>query len=550
MIPKLWKNSEFHRQFFDVEIEQPFYISKWVFWDARNWRIDEVDWDARDWQFDPNDIKTRVGAEHYSQKNFGFEKIEEYLQKSKHSHDEECCINCRYFDTCEHSIRCPEFDIELIRRVDPRTINTDLPDDLHNVAQGHANPQNPHIDEKEPRRTVFDMWGSYRTISAVFRDDAVKMNNRVYPLYRKSSIDVLPTYHTRPETLQNWEANKWVPSENRWKKTEFKTVKEDAFTLSELAQKMNLNYCTMQKLIFGYMHSDGEWRHGIHIFDEEEIADFLFEQETMLDKIDEPDPKLEQERQFYYDLSNRLIEKGAYNAPFTSVTGQMKYIEHMASQAIIEYENDEPDPRNLSIMVEKGFGDPLVTIESLDSGENKPVYEDDLDNQQYEDEMGDEVSDDGWSAFALHYGEDAPDWEFVLEIKKAGIVELNRIKKKFFKQEHRSFYGTYTTPAELWYLTPEQKSICWWYINRREEHIVSAIKKYMSKEAKEVMDFLPRLPQHQSKALIQCFRYNDVFEAYDKDFDFTEREIEMPWHCYEVWVLWHEWKKIGKGTTR
>jgi hypothetical protein len=262
---------------------------------------------------------------------------------------------------------------------------------------------------------------------------------------------------------------------------------------------------------------------GLKDFDPMERLDAIEGLETLeseLETIPEPETNnfrdLDDERQFYYDVSNRLIQSG--RAPFSNVIGQMKYIETMARNAMIDkFVDGEPDEEWLqwSTQTEKDENEPMNEEEAL---------------LEMPDERDIPMIDNTFGAFPLYYEEDGLDTEFINEIKVATPEELVSLQKMMFPS-YDPYYGT-ERKAELGFLTDKQKSVFWSFVSGRKQQLIGSILDQTDASVKALAKKLFEMENRkQARAIVAAFSRNEPVKVDD---DGTIAEAAS---ADEVWML-------------
>ena len=450
--------------------------------------------------------------------------------------------------------------------------NDDLPDNLTFKDMGLAVRDNLHLDYQPMNNRDF-------------RERCVQMNGKNYALYMKGKTDagIKPANHKSQEVIQDIFAE-----------LEIECSDQTADDLAIMARKFNLDRKSMMKLIYGYVDQtkieairdeaynkfDRENRfrtrdlHEFNLFvgecadfceslakelcdhairtglqsldyiDLEDYADYFKDMSCRLPTIsDIGDPyprKLDDERLFYYDLYQRLIENGQKS---DNPIEMMKFIEQSAADAFYN-PDDKPNEADEAMMIELGFNieDLELRYESLDDEGQAYVEEsDDLTPaSKYEDQDYDQIDGSVFSAFPLFHGQDNLNYEFIAEIKSADHNELKQIRGMAFEQiDH---YTGRKYKAQLRHLTPAQMAAFWDYIRDRKAKLGREGLKNLTHNSRVVLGHMRKMgPYPQTKAMLKSYESGTDFET---DTDYLEfSEIAQP-SAEDIFTLWTQFNAM------
>ena len=362
-----------------------------------------------------------------------------------------------------------------------------------------------------------------------FKQRCVQHYGKNYVLYPGAYADTGGPNHLKKDT---W--IKWLESPCRCNKecqhlsTGIDAL--DADTIATVFAKLKMDRTRTIKSVFGYAiksnDKDEIWRDGIKSLDREELKDFAFDLEMIeyqlpkLPKKGQPDPvrTLNDEREFYLDLSYRLLGAGQM-IDLENPLQQMAYIETMAKVAMES--QPEPSQHDIATIIEYGFDE----IDSDDTESEDQDYE----SIEYKS------NGDGWTAFPLSDGQDAIDYTWVAYIKTATIRKLQSWKKVAIRYGHSQYRAR---------LSFQQKSDLWSRIWERQEKLATQIEPLaiMDKTIREIVHEMQYLSFKQAGALIYQYSIGGAFSAYT-EFDFSNEPNGIGNREFTFW-LWDKRKKM------
>ena len=464
------------------------------------------------------------------------------------------------------------WDISLVPDVNQYK-NSDLPDNLSFKDMGLVDRENRHLDYQKMN-------------DRDFRERCVQMNGRNYALYMKGRQDagLKPANHKDQQVIQGIFEEMGITCSN-----------QTADDLAIMARKFGLDRRSMMRLIHGYIDQaevEDIRNSRFAEFDEEnklystsltefnklvdlcdqfckslasELVEFAvkgglktldyIDLETTADSlkdmscrvpsipaIGDPFPrKLDDEREFYHDVYQRLIDSGQRpDDPFV----MMEFIELNACEAFYNPDN-EPHELDESMMIQYGFDPEEIELkyERLDSDDDVLTEETDelTPASKYEDMEYDQVDGNVFSAFPLFHGEDNLNYEFIAEIKTADHKTLKEIQNMAFDQQDH--YSGRTKKSELRHLTPAQLSQFWNYINDRKAKLGREGLKNLSHNSRVVLGLMRKMGPFQStKAMLKSYEHQSDFET---DFEYLEfSKMKSEPSSEDMFTLWAQFRLL------
>jgi hypothetical protein len=404
-----------------------------------------------------------------------------------------------------------QYGYELVSYEHKNVRNVDMPDNREFINMGLNVPMNPWVD-CEGGECAYSAGKVRHMNGAHFRELCVPMNGRLYALYLKGKKDMQPPSHLRPEKIYEWLGN---------------LNRKNADRLTKVFRRTKANYNVVRCLMNGY-HAMPD---GFKKFESDEMVDAVDKLESIenaLEKIPKQDENnersIDDEREFYYDLSNRLIESG--RAPFSSVMRQMDYIESMARQAVRDrFIDGTPDEEWLQwSTVEPEVDDKMNDEEEL------------LD---WREDAEIPMIDNAFGAFPLYFEDDGITTEFINEIKKADVAGIVEIQKMMFPKRDYE-WGTFRK-AELDFLNDKQRSVFWSFVLGRKQQLIDGILMEADIEIKEFIKKIFEISNKKvAKALINAISRGESIKIND------EITIDRPVEPNTLWLLWEAFKQSSK----
>jgi hypothetical protein len=396
---------------------------------------------------------------------------------------------------------------EIVQFEQDRIRNVDLPDNRAFIDMGLNISKNPWVDNEGGEAATA---GKVRHMDSVdFRERCVPMNGRLYALYLKGKSDFQPPRHLRQEVLFET-----IPAIDR--------VQADKLT--KFFRKTDARKDVVKGLVNGYYNMP----EGFKVWNEDELKEQIEEfdiMESVLERIPEEgennERTLEDERIFYYEVSNKMIEKG-YCTQFSSVLQQINYIERAARQAYKNWLRDgEPNLDMLATQVEVEVDDIMNEEEEYIDKKEEPVVN-----------LGE------FGAFPLYYEDDGLLTEYINDIKEADVKELRAMQRDMFPT-----YNEYTgkeSRAVLYYLTDMQKSVFWSFIAGRKQELIKQIIKTAPEHILRVVEFILKNGKTTAvRALILAMGRGEAFSIDDTVFEGKPSDDEY-------WMMWEAYKQAGK----
>jgi len=231
---------------------------------------------------------------------------------------------------------------------------------------------------------------------------------------------------------------------------------------------------------------------------------------------------LHDERVFYYECSNKMIEQG-YCTQFGSVLQQINYIERHAREAMrLGWLRDgEPDLDMLATQTEVEFDDQMNEEEELVDPKEEAI-----------------INTGEFGAFPLYFEDDGLDIDYINDIKNADVKELKAMQRDMFPT-----YNDYTgkeSRAVLYYLTDLQKSVFWSFISWRKQQLIDQIKRTASEQIMRVIEFI--LKNNKTKAI----RALILSMGRGEPFSIDDQLLEAKPSDDEYWMMWEAYKEAGK----
>ena len=405
-----------------------------------------------------------------------------------------------------------EYGQELVSYEANNVRNVDMPDNREFINMGLNISVNPWIDN-EGGECAYSKGKVRHMNSAHFRELCITVGDRLYVLFLKGKKDMQPPSHLRPEKIYDWLGN---------------VDRKEADRLTKFFRKMKANYNVVRCLVHGY-HAMPD---GLKTFESDDIVDAVNDLEGIeveLETIPKEDMNnqrtFDDEREFYLDLSNRLIESG--RAPFSSVMRQMDYIECMARQAMRDrFMDGVPDEEWLQwgTNVDENVTDPMNEEEEL---------------LEWPEDDDIPMVDNAFGAFPLYYEDDGITTEFINDIKQADVEGIVQLQKMMFPQRNHEWGGF--RKAELGFLNDMQKSVFWSFTLGRKQQLIS---KILNESQVEIKQFVKKIFELKTskivKALINAAGRGETIRIDD---EFTLDYQVTP---DQLWLLWEAFKQSTK----
>lgn len=403
------------------------------------------------WRLEDPQIDETV--EDFAEKGYGF--VDKFGQKMRVEKPD--CI-CQQLHTDEHGIVQPHkcyctVDVQIW--YDYSQPNRDIPDRLHNIAQGQAHPVNGHLDAKEEIRG----WHA-RGLDSDFRDRCVQMTDptgkiRNYALYLKSKVDIKPT------GLKDF---KWV------------------------AGRLGCEEDVAIKLVAVLAELSMSWQQAVRFFPE--LKSFNREEKACL-----------------------LEDKMAYVLRDRPIPERIDWLEKLAAEI------KEPDWKTIDDTWHVGADHSsridnweYLTDEVLEALRYVPYSEDsdyedpfweylEPDEEPFkEDELDVRGDNNPFSAFPLYDGSEALHEDIIEYIRDCDEKTLKQISKWLYNRGRH-------LPSKLWWLTDGQVNQMWPYINEKKEQIKETKVLKISVACAEIIELVRSWGKiRSSSSLIYAFK--------------------------------------------
>ena len=375
---------------------------------------------------------------------------------------------------------------ELVEIESMQPINWDLPEDTQLLEMGCEGFENP-----VQRRRSMDR--------ADFTERCVKIGGRLYALYEKRRPDIDIPAHLRPEVFKG-QIEKFRRSCGIDEPVDMKI----ALRFAQVFRRLQLSREVVRKIIHGYVTDDLERTSGLKAASNEELLELAEVFEGIIDELPtlddqaaekEDGERLEDLRQYWYDVSSRLIERGQMGAdPYM----QMLFIERSARRDLL--------------LPEKPADDVVIytTPDVIDGGE------DDHEDLPMDPDMEETVAMTDTSVFSAHPLHDetsAMSEEWLDMIHEADMKTLSEEKK-------------WLMSSESWYLTKSQRAMAWDYIKARERRLIEETLVHRGDDVtrgvlRAILD--SRRSDRQLAAMLFAWKNGESFEIGDSYLDFEER---------------------------
>lgn len=396
--------------------------------------------------------------------------------------------------------------VEMIEWQEPYVREDMIPDRMAFVEMGVEERKTPWLDSTHENRIIH---AKYDKNGKLVRGKIVKcpvntMNDRMFrecvrygrtlnAMYQKASADL--NTGTKPE----------------WLADETKCELIDAFTITESFKRMNIDFKTTQRLVWGYWDErNAEWKNGLQNMGKIKGIRYAKYFENLVHEID---AQIDDTRAHYHDVSQRMIASGdwrlRYHEEMPTVWSQMKFIE---DSTLIELDTE---------------------IHIYD-----PIDDEETGFVSY---MGDEEftvrGDDGFGTFPLMDGSEDIDYEFGLKIKGMSLLEIQKLQQKFYPQ-----YNQYTgrrKSAEYWWMTTMQRRQCWPRISERKDELLKEAMASLTDDSMEVLAIVKELEYpKQKRAFIAAYCAGNPFNICGYEYKWKHKPGKE-----EAYAVWETFKK-------
>jgi len=372
---------------------------------------------------------------------------------------------------------------ELHSWLDKRQLNPDIPDSIHSYEQGHTQRRNEMLDHQGVN-------------DRDFRQRCVIQNGRLYVLYEKRQVDFNLPQHRDP---------KWIASM-------LDCHIDIAIKIVKGLAALNLNRKDSLRLIF-----NKEFEMIDH--NPATLADYL---EELATATEEPDWSIN-ENPVVYKFDDSDIN-ALYKTPISS--------NRKMSAMAIQSSSKEDDQLDGWIYMTDNVLEQLRTeTYVIDPDTNMLMVNDQLENE-------DQIKDDTFGAFPLHWGAEALSHEFLTMIRLASTEKLQEIQKGFFPSTN--VYTGRTYPPKYGYLTDSQKAQAWVYMKDRKRQLVILGRRYLSNDSREVLSWMQTIDNPKiSAALLYAYKDQRPFNWSGVTIRFDTKPSES-----DMAVLWDEYEKL------
>lgn len=376
---------------------------------------------------------------------------------------------------------------ELVEVESAQPINFDLPEETALIEMGC-----------EGRRNEVQRWRAMDR--ADFTERCIVVGGRLYALYEKRRPDIDLPAHLRPEVLRR-QIEIHRAKIGAAEPVDFKV----AFELVKAFRELRLPRDVARRIVHGYLTDDLEMTSGIKAADNGELAELaeVFggicrELAALEPPADGNCPRtLEDERQYWYNVSSDMIERGQFPAdPYL----QMLFIER---SALRDFRYPDTTPADDVII--------YTTPDVIEGGD------DDVDEKapELDAEMEATIELTDTSAFSAHplYDETSGmSEEWITMIHEADMSTLSEEKRWLMSNESR-------------FLTKSQRAMAWDYIRARERRLIEETllhgDELAQTVARAILDF--RRSDRQLAAMLFSWQNGVGFELGDRYLAFDER---------------------------